>query len=836
MDVGGLAVDLVTEAAATDERRLLVLAGPPQLGFAAAEQALEAAPIERTHITVVGDETPLAVEHVPPAQATELLGTTCDAIVLDCHDGIRPNVIGQTVGTVRGGGLYVLVTPDLGEWLTSDDAIDERHVVPPYAREDVTSMFTRRLVDTLWDHRGVAIVDVAENRIVTDGLTDPAPVRHSTSGQSNRPPHHSEPVEPDGQLGSQGAVTTETQGEQPAATQSTDSTFPAGVYERCLTGDQQRALRGLEAIFDPMTAIVLEADRGRGKSSVVGLAAGAIAHAGFDVAITGPQFSATREALCRATELAALFEPEPEMGACTGDNEDSTAPSCGNPTDDIAQATHVTDPSQVVHVPGGGVIRYVPPEDIESVSAAMLMVDEAAGLPVDSLWAALGTDRVVYATTIHGYEGAGRGFSVRFRDHLAASAHDDETITLTDPIRYAAGDPVEVWAFDALALDARPAVDQVVAGTEPADTSYEALAAPDLCDDRRLLSEAFGLLVQAHYRTEPDDLSRLLDAPNVATRALVADGHVVAVALLAREGGLDAATRERAYDGMRIRGNMIPDLLMSQLRDEAAGKPVGVRVLRIATHPAVRSQGLGSRLLDHIRTEVMDGLSSLIPPPSAAQQATDADEPPAITADWLGVSFAATPDLLSFWRQSGFHTVDFSRTRNDRSGRHSAIMFDPLTEAGTGLTARTTRRFVRRLPGLCHDTLATLDPDVLRGTLRAIDGAHVPAPALSDWEWSVVASAVYGPGQFDVAPTPFAHLAVAYFADHPDPDAAPLSPPEERLLITRVLQSRDWETTATELGYHSTRECMLAIGDAFRPIVEQYGGDVVDECRTRYQE
>jgi len=81
------------------------------------------------------------------------------------------------------------------------------------------------------------------------------------------------------------------------------------------------------------------------------------------------------------------------------------------------------------------------------------------------------------------------------------------------------------------------------------------------------------------------------------------DDHVVSVALLGREGGLEESIRRTAYEGDRIEGNLVPDLLTSQLRDPDAGVPVGLRIMRIATHHAVRSTGFGSALLDAIETE-----------------------------------------------------------------------------------------------------------------------------------------------------------------------------------------------------------------------------------------
>ncbi len=181
-----------------------------------------------------------------------------------------------------------------------------------------------------------------------------------------------------------------------------------------------------------------------------------------------------------------------------------------------------------------------------------MIVDEAAAFPVSRLEAFLEADRIAFATTTHGYEGGPR-FSVRFRDRLADSDHEVVDRTLVEPIRYAAGDPLEVWGFRALLLDARPPVAPLVADAQPETVEYCRLEPDELLADESLLREAFGLLVLAHYRTEPNDLARLLDAPNLETRALVHDGHVASVALLAREGGLSAETRNDVRRRTRTR-------------------------------------------------------------------------------------------------------------------------------------------------------------------------------------------------------------------------------------------------------------------------------------------
>ncbi|QRV14459.1 tRNA(Met) cytidine acetyltransferase [Haloterrigena salifodinae] len=787
------ATALFEEATAVDERRVLVLAGDRERGYDALESILDALPVPITETTLVGPEDRLRCEHLSQANASELLGTTRTAIALDAHEGLRPNALGKVVGAVDGGGLLVLLTPPLQEWPDRRGAFDRSLAVPPFSLDDVTGRFRTRLVETLRAHRGIGIVDLEAERIVDDGLTEPAPKRVDGPGETSL--------------------------ETPS-----NARFPADVYEACLTGDQRDAVEAFESLLEgadnredgaknvetaQRRAVVLEADRGRGKSSAAGLAAGAFAADGLDVLVTAPRSRNTAELFDRAGELLGTLEAD------------------------------ATIDGRTIETSSSGRVRYLEPatavERIESATgddpgpADIVIVDEAAALPVSVLESLLAADRVAFATTIHGYEGAGRGFSVRFRERLAESDHEVVDRTLVKPIRYAAGDPVEVWAFRALLLDARPPVEPLVADATPETVAYRSLEPNDLLADDRLLREAFGLLVLAHYRTEPNDLARLLDAPNLEARALVhrpdgepgdgrGDGHVVSVALLAREGNLPPETRAMMYEGGRIRGNMLPDVLTSQLRDEDAGDPAGLRVVRIATHHAARSRGLGSHLLERVREEFTDG----------GLEAGDNGD----GIDWLGTGFGATPGLLEFWRENGYRTVHVSTTRNDASGEYSALMLAPTSDAGRELHDRHADWFARRFPALCTDALSDLEPDVARAVLRSVDADAAPELGLSAHDWRVVAGAAYGPGLFDADPGPFRDLVVRYFVENPDD--VDLTAREERLLVLRALQGRPCEPIADRLEYHSSGQCMRALGGAFCPLVDRYGSEAALEVRNRF--
>ena len=772
--VGGYARALHEEAQRANERRMLVLAGDPGATRSRAHDVVDALDVGVAETTVVGPEGFLAGEHVGTRRAGELLGSTREVVVLDCHAECRPNALGRVVGVVDGGGLLVVLAPALDAWPDVRDGFDEGMAVPPFSLEDVTGHFRRRLVALARAHRGVGIVDVDVDGIEadaagggrgvlrSDGRTNPAPARPSASPS---PP--------------------------------ADARFPAAAYEACRTVDQRDAVASLEALLDPGSAVVVEADRGRGKSSAAGLAAGALAARGEDVVVTASERRGCREVFERARDLldaldAAGEHPGEYHLRAAGDGSDATVDADGSSG-------------------APGCVRFEPVGDVVQAptDGDVLIVDEAATVPVRLLAATLAADRVAYATTVHGYEGTGRGFDVRFRGRLDDSDHEVVECRLADPIRYAAGDPVEVWAFRALLLDARPPVDDLVADATPDSVTYRELDADALLADEHLLRELFGSLVLAHYRTEPDDLARLLDAPNLSVRALVHDGHVACVALLAREGDLSASRRASMYEGGRVKGNMLPDVLTSQLRDETAAETVGYRVVRIATHHAVRRGGLASHLLSKVREEVAGDV------------------------DWLGSGFGATPGLVDFWRANGYASVHLSTTRNDASGEYSAIVLHPTSDAGRELRARHAEWFAARAPSVLSDALSDCDPDVVRATLRACPASvdvDLSAPA-----WRTVVGASYGPGLFDVAPAPFRDLARKHLVDPEASDGA-LDAREERLLVRRVLQARPWPAVADALDYVSPGACMRALGDAVKPLVDAYGSRTALDERERYRE
>jgi len=715
-----VAIRLRSEALAGRHRRILVLTGEHPACVAAATSALRATGLESTSAWIAEPGTaPDGATCLFGRAARRVLGQDLGAAVLDLFAGLDPDVVGAVLGTVAGGGLVLVLAPRVEAFV---DPLRVRLAVAPFGEEDVGRLFLDRFLDRLVEDDAATLVEVTA-----------APPSVEAA-----PPVPPTPRRPG----------------------------PPGAW----TDDQARAV---EALVDMAAAarprpVVLISDRGRGKSSALGLAAGRLLAEGVleRVLVTAPGEEAAGSLFDRAGELFGGIGP-----------------------------------------------RFVPPDRLmdEPAPDALLLVDEAAALPVPVLERLLAAHpRIAFATTVHGYEGTGRGFSVRFRAILDRRAKGWRELRLAEPIRWAPGDPVERFANDALLLRASPSPLDAVADARP--ESCELVHHDDraaLAADERELSELFGLLVLAHYRTTPADLRRLLDAPNLSVSVLRHRGHVVAAALVAAEGGLsDEEARAIEIGRVRPRGHMLPEVLASHLgRVEGATLP-SARVVRIAVHPGLQRRGLGTALLEGVAERARRRGAAL-----------------------FGSGFGATRDLLAFWARAGLRPVRLGVRRGASSGIRSAIVLRGLDERGDALVRDLAPRFRDQLPHLLTDALRDLDPDLALELLASPE--PLPPPPLADIDRSDLFACAFGPRIYDVVVGPVWTLVRHALCDPALREL--LDEPARRLLLVKVLQKRRWSEVVPALGYPGNHEAMRALRTALKPLVLAVGGDEARRARERFQ-
>jgi len=407
------------------------------------------------------------------------------------------------------------------------------------------------------------------------------------------------------------------------------------------TKDQAIAvMKFIEAIAEKTlrSTVTLTASRGRGKSAALGIAmASAVAYGYSNIFVTSPS----------PENLKTLFEFVFKGFDALGYEEHMDY--------DIVQSTNPEFNNAIVRVnifkrDHRQTIQYIQPQDAHTLGQAELVViDEAAAIPLPLVKALLGPYLVFMASTINGYEGTGRSLSLKLIKQLreqsrgfvgkeanAAEIAKNKTagatggartlreIELKEPIRYAPEDPVEKWLNKLLCLDAT-VVQKNISGCPAKEECQLFYVNRDTLFSYHPVSETFlqrmmALYVASHYKNTPDDLQLLSDAPSHHLFVLlppIKEGDrslpdPLCVLQVCLEGEISKQTVLNSLSrGVRAAGDLIPWLISQQFQDDDFASLSGARVVRIATHPDYVKMGYGSRALD-LLSQFYEGQFSML--------------------------------------------------------------------------------------------------------------------------------------------------------------------------------------------------------------------------------
>ncbi|RMG34639.1 MAG: tRNA(Met) cytidine acetyltransferase, partial [Gammaproteobacteria bacterium] len=360
----------VEGASTPSARRWRVLAGDRGQALARLTETLRDLPPDRC--LWFGDQAPPGIRPLSRRDVQGALGSECDLLVYDAHAGLYPDALAALLGTLRGGGELLLITPPWDAWPAFDDPALERLAPWPLDGRAVGRRFVRRL-QRLLEAAG-------PDRIQSAGQ----PVRLALSFTPERVP-------------------------------------------LTLTEDQQQAVEAIErvALGHARRPLVLLADRGRGKSTAIG--------------------SALARLLAQRTRRILLLAPS--LGAVTA------------VFDQLARELPEGDRDGAIFRFGQGEVRFRRPAEYlaEDPRCDLLVADEAAapGLPFLQRLCER-HNRLVFSTTVHGYEGSGRGFVTRFAQYLDGHFRQWKRLVLQQPVRWAEGDPLEVLTDRLFLLSAEP--------------------------------------------------------------------------------------------------------------------------------------------------------------------------------------------------------------------------------------------------------------------------------------------------------------------------------------------------------------------------------------------
>ena len=667
--------------------------------------------------TLLEADFPLeSIKHYVYEESGRLLGTTNDILIMDMEKGARPNDIGRLVETVRGGGLIIFHNLSLEtnkSWKTS---LHKSFVYPPYDWEDIKPRFERHFLKKLMEHPGIWILNGWN--LLKGELLNPTKISR----------------------------------EKPKIPE--ESRVPRKLLELALTKEQIMGLDLIERAIrrEGKNVVLITANRGRGKSALLGLSIAMFSHFGIRrILVTAP-----------SEEDAEIIFNMVERGLTA-----------------LKRKFVKKSGEAVANIKcGRSIIEFSLPQRALRKNADILIVDEAAGIPVPILFAFTGRYRkIVFASTIHGYEGAGRGFSLRF---LRALEQDKDInlsrIELKEPIRYAPEDPVEKWLYSALLLDAEPAdVGAKADKIRARECIYEKIDLDQLfMKEEEKLRELIGIYVLAHYRNRPDDLLILGDAPHHLARAMITrSGEIVAGLHIAEEGRMSKELIDCVLSGNPPSGNLIPSCILKyypSYREFAELK--GLRIVRIAVHPDLVDRGIGSLLLKKI-----------------------CEEASGRGFDWVGASFGTDRRLLNFWLKNGFIPLHISPMRNVVSGEYSVAVVKPLNEKAEGLVRELYMEFKIRFLNSLPDTYFNLEPEVVSQLLSIDKWDALRKPQLTQAQKERLISYVRGNLVYEGTCDAVKEILISHFMSS-GKHRASLDKRAEIALISRCLQCRSWDKSA----------------------------------------
>ncbi|GAA0306557.1 hypothetical protein GCM10009128_27560 [Psychrosphaera haliotis] len=598
------------------------------------------------------------------------LGQECDILIYDAYQGFNADAVAALSGVIKQGGVLILITPPDAKWLAFQDPEQSRFISEKVNVSDIDNNFISHLLSVFENNSNNGVYLYNADKGIADDSLDLTSENNSQKASQRTSQIIQEPtsggvpnsVTNDVSNGS-AEVSFHEYEKSKSDTYKNDNAKKDSPY---LTTDQDRVAISItdllntkpinsESLNKPdndidksklQDCLLITADRGRGKSSVIGIAV--------------------------AQWLNQLSVDRPFNIVVTSSSLDST----GILTEHFSRLLRVTNPT----------IKFCSPDHIINQSEDfknnidLLIIDEAASLPVTVVKELVGlTGKAILATTIHGYEGTGRGFEYKLKPWLKDSFNNYKHEMLTQPVRWTENDDLERIVNQGICFikeESSPIsntviqsqVNGAIVSGSAEQRTFIKLSAKQLLQTGQI-ADVFGLLTEAHYQTSPNDLRAMLDNPDMEIFGLFEDNELIATALISLEGGfepeLDGNLMGDIQKGIRRpRGHLFPQSLLAHCGYANAGYFKYARVVRIAVTPSMQSQGLGSELLANIKSYYES--SSAI--------------------DFLCTSFGFDIQVLNFWINNAFSPVRLGLKADTSTGLVSIFMAKALnSDAETSL-------------------------------------------------------------------------------------------------------------------------------------------------------
>ena len=429
------------------------------------------------------------LDSVPVSQADRCLGSESTLVVVDLFDGLNPDVICIASGLVLSGGILLLLSPPTDDWDLNRDRFAQWQQDTVSSRPDFIEYFFSAIEQN--QQTGVVITP-----------DSPSPLLPQSKSLQATPISNGE------------------------------------------TREQTQALAAIEAWHRERKRgiVLISADRGRGKSTCLGLLLQKLQLSGIKQVLVTATSRQIADRLLQQTITAGFIAPD-------------------------------------------RLLQNLP-------KAEVVVIDEAAMIPQSLLrQICRHYPLVIMATTTGGYEGTGQGFMLRFVSALSQS--ELLHLELDKPVRWCYGDDLEAWINRTLMPGVVAPVTQEM--KKPCELEWLDRDGPAQSTQ---LQQVYALLSSAHYRTRPSDLRMIMENPDLRIVIASCDGELIAAALLNAEGGFEKELCGEIFMGRRRpRGHLLAQMLTAQAGIENFAAFRGLRILRIAVVHACRRQGVGSQLI-----------------------------------------------------------------------------------------------------------------------------------------------------------------------------------------------------------------------------------------------
>ncbi|MCD7470158.1 hypothetical protein HAX54_009819 [Datura stramonium] len=600
-----------------------------------------------------------------------ILGSTYGMCVLQDFEALTPNLLARTIETVEGGGLILcplLRASTPWSWYTPDvhnrfRTESHSHATPRFNERFVLSLASCETCIVMNDKFGIQPISSHMKNITA------VPVQEDSEGLS------------------------EAETELRNLKEQLNEDFPVGpLIRKCCTLDQpfsrlcgtnpldkellacegKAVITFRDAILDKTlrSTVALLAGRGRGKSAALGLAiAGAVAAGYSNIYVTAPSpenLNTLFDFVCKGFAMLVYKEH------LDYDIVKSNDPEFKKSTMRIDIYKQHRQTSQYI---------LLPHEHEKLSQVELLVVDEAAAIPLPVFKTLLGPYLVFLASTVKGFVSytkepplpiyvascTGRSLSLKLLQQLEEQSQKSKR----------ADNALSGYHNRVIVIST------TLTGTL---FSYHK-------DSELFLQRMMALCVASHYKNSPNDLQLMADAP--AHHLFVLLGPVdesenrlpdiLCVIQVCLEGQISQESAKRALrEGRQPFGDQIPWKFSQQFAADVFPSLSGARIVRIATHPSAMKMGYGSAAIELLtryfegqltqfsEVETEDALET--PQVNVTEAAEEfslvkenvtprTDLPPLLVPlrerrperlHYLGVSFGLTLDLFRFWRKHKF--------------------------------------------------------------------------------------------------------------------------------------------------------------------------------------